>query len=370
VFLSRDITRALFPGSADVVYLNTASMALGAAPVREAYDRALSEWVCGRFDLDSAEKVGEDCRRMFAGLIGAAPDEIALVPTASAAAGTVAASLGPARAGDNIVVGAQEFASNYYPWMMLRDRDYEVRAIPFVDGAPRVDDYAAAVDARTRLLAVSAVQSASGAAADLVALAELVHRRGGWIFVDASQAVGAVPLDVRATDIDLLATVSYKFLCGTRGMGYLFVRSELVPALRPITPGWKAGRDPMNTFYGPTMDLSPTASKLDTSLTWFAAYGERAALGMFEQLGKERIFEHNRGLMRRLREGLAMGNVKEIQSTIVSLAVADPEAVVRRLAEARVVAAVRAGRVRIAVQFYNTEEDVDLVSSLLTRGSS
>ena len=365
--LTPDVIRALFPGTAEVVYLNTGTMALGAAPVREAYEQALAEWVSGRFDFGAAEQVGEECRRMFAEWIGARPGEIALISTASAAAGTVAASLGPAGAGDNIVVGAEEFSSNYYPWLMLRDRGYEVRVIPFVHGAPPLDDFAAAMDARTRLLAISAVQSSSGAAADLDALADLVHRRGGRIFVDASQAAGAVPVDVRAGNIDFLTAVSYKFLCGTRGMGYLFVRSELLPEMRPISPGWKAGRDFMNSFYGPTMDLSPTASKLDTSLTWFAALGERAARRMFEQLGATQIFEHNRRLMRRLHERLGIRSTNEkIQSTIVSLAVADPDAVVRRLAEARVVAAVRVGRVRISVHLYNTEDDVDLVASLLS----
>ena len=372
MYLSRDVTRTLFPGSADVIYLNTASMALGAAPVRQAYERALSEWVSGRFDLNAAEKAGEDVRRLFAGLIGATHQEVALVPTVSAAAGTVAAQLDSAKAGDNVVVGAEEFLSNYYPWVLLRDNGYEVRTVPFVDGAPRLDDYVAAVDSRTKLLAVSAVQSSTGAAADLEALGDLVHRAGGWLFVDACQAAGAVPLDIRAMNIDFLAAASHKFLCGTRGMGYLFARSELVPALRPITPGWRAARDPLSAFYGPKVDLSPTASKLDASLTWFAAVGERAALEIFERLGAQRIYDHNRSVMRRLRERLAADGVAtaspdgEIRSTVVSIPVKDPQPILQRFSEARVVAAVRAGRVRVSVHFYNTADDVDRVADLLS----
>lgn len=372
MYLSRDVTRTLFPGSADVIYLNTASMALGAAPVRQAYERALTEWVSGRFDLDSAERAGEDCRRAFARLIGASHQEVALIPTVSAAAGTVAAQLDSAKAGDNVVVGAEEFLSNYYPWVLLRDNGYEVRTVPFVDGAPRLDDYVAAVDSRTKLLAVSAVQSSTGAAADLEALGDLVHRAGGWLFVDACQAAGAVPLDIRAMNIDFLAAASHKFLCGTRGMGYLFARSELVPALRPITPGWRAARDPLSAFYGPEVDLSPTASKLDASLTWFAAVGERAALEIFERLGAQRIYDHNRILMRRLRERLAADGVAtaspdgEIRSTVVSIPVKDPQPILQRFSDARVVAAVRAGRVRVSVHFYNTADDVDLVADLLS----
>jgi selenocysteine lyase/cysteine desulfurase len=355
------------------VYLNTATMALGAAPVREAYEQALAEWVSGRFDYTAAERAGEDCRRLFAGLIGATADEVALVPSVSAAAGAVAAQLGPAKTGENVVVGAQEFSSNYFPWLLLRDRGYEIRTVPFVNGAPRVEDYASAADPRTRLLAVSAVQSATGAAVDLAALADLVHRGGGWIFVDACQAAGAVPLDARATKLDFLAAASHKFLCGTRGMGYLFARSELAPALRPIGPGWKAARDPLGSGYGPSMDLSPTASKLDASLAWFAGVGERNALGIFEELGTERIFEHNRGLVRRLRERLAAdgwtlaGGPGDARSTIVSVPVEDPEGALGRLSEARVVASAPAGRLRLSLHLYNSPDDVDVVADLLSK---
>src|SRR5690348_7248696 len=119
-------------------------MALGAAPARDAYVRA-----------------GAAVRAAFARLVGARAAEVALVPGVSAAAGTVAAQLGAARPGENVVVGAEEYTSNYFPWLQLRDRGWDVRTVPFVDGAPPTDALVARVDAGTRLLAVSAVQSSS-----------------------------------------------------------------------------------------------------------------------------------------------------------------------------------------------------------------
>jgi cysteine desulfurase/selenocysteine lyase len=364
--------RDLFPGAANVVYLNTASMALGAAPVRAAYEAALAAWTAGRFDFAEAERAGEAARQMFARLIGAMPREVAIVPSVSAAAGTIAAQFGSAKTGENVVVGAEEYTSNYFPWLQLRDLGYEVRAIAFRDGAPPIDAIAAQVDRRTRLLAVSAVQSSSGAAADLPALSEIVHREGGWLFVDASQASGAIPIDVRASGIDFLATPSHKFLCGTRGMGYLYVREELLPAIRPIAPGWKAAAEPLKSFYGPAMRLSETASKLDMSLTWFAAFGDQAAFGIFEQFGPDRIFETNRQLTRHLRLRLKEHGLDAaepdapVQSTIISMAVSDPDRVMRRLTEANVVASMRAGRIRISVHHYNSPAELDLVASLLS----
>jgi selenocysteine lyase/cysteine desulfurase len=187
----------------------------------------------------------------------------------------------------------------------------------------------------------------------------------------ASQATGAIPIDVRACGVDFLATPSHKFLCGTRGMGYLYVREGLLPLMRPIAPGWKAAAEPMKSFFGPDMHLSTTASKLDMSLAWFAALGDRAALNIFEQFGADQLFETNRQLIRHLRRRLKEGgfSVPEpempVQSTIVSIALVDPESVLRRLAQAGVVISVRSGRLRISVHFYNSVEDLDMLANLL-----
>jgi len=127
----------------------------------------------------------------------------------------------------------------------------------------------------------------------------------------------------------------------------------------------------MKSFFGPDMQLSTTASKLDLSLAWFAALGDRAALNIFEQFGADRLFETNRQLIRHLRRRLEENgfSVPEpempVQSTIVSIALVDPESVLRRLAQAGVVISVRAGRLRISVHFYNSVEDLDMLANLL-----
>lgn len=131
--------------------------------------------------------------------------------------------------------------------------------------------------------------------------------------------------------IDFLAASSHKFLLGARGMGYLFVRHALLDRVRPIVPGWRAGRKPLESFYGPAMDLSPTASKLDTSLVWFAALAEQAAIGIFRQFGVHALLERNAQLSRRLHDALAAHGaafprfLERHRSTIVSVPVADTE---------------------------------------------
>lgn len=363
--------RELFPGLKDTIYLNTATMCAGCAPARAAYERAVDRWSAGRFDWMEAERAGEDARAIFAQLVGARADEIAIVPAVSAAAGIVAANLPHAQRGENIVVAENEFTSNYFPWLLLRERGYEVRTVPAIGDGPSLDAFGDVADGGTRLIAVSAVHSPTGYRADLAAFSRVAARSGAWLFVDACQAAGAVPLDVVRDGVDFLAAASHKFLLGSRGMGYLYVRRELLDRVRPILPGWKAARKPHESFYGPAMDLSPTASKLDTSLPWFAALADQAGLGVFRQFGIQALLERNAQLSRRLHDALGAqcAGLRPLpeahRSMIVSVPVEDTDAVMTRLRAANVVASVRAGRVRLSAHFYNLEEEIDRVAELI-----
>jgi selenocysteine lyase/cysteine desulfurase len=340
-------------------------------PAREAYQGALERWSAGRFDWLEAERAGEDARAMFARIVGATPEEIAIVPAVSAGAGMVAANLPTAKAGESVVVADGEFSSNYFPWLLLRERGYQVRTVSATNGGISADAYAEVADAGTRLIAVSAVHSPTGYRTDLAALSRVAARSGAWLFVDACQAVGAIPVDVVRDGVDFLAAASHKFLLGSRGMGYLFVRRQLLDQVRPILAGWKAGRKPMESFYGPAMDLSPTASKLDTSLAWFAALAEQAALRLFGHFGIEAILDRNANLSRRLHDALMTNGSgfrpfpERHRSTIVSIPVKDTEAAMARLRDAGVVASVRAGQIRLSVHFYNLEEEIDRATELL-----
>jgi selenocysteine lyase/cysteine desulfurase len=366
-----DEIRGLFPGLKDTIYLNTATMNVGCTPARQAYERAVEQWSAGRFDWPEAEKAGEDARGIFAMIVGAEPQDVAIVTGVSVAAGIVAANMPTAARGENVVVADMEFASNYYPWVLLRERGYEIRTVLFSDDGVSADAYAAAADGGTRLIAVSAVHSPNGFRTDLASLSQVAGHSGAWLFVDACQAAGAVPLDVVRDGVDFLAASSHKFLLGSRGMGYLYVRPQLIDRIRPIFPGWKAARKPLEAFYGPKMDLSPTASKLDTSLIWFAALAEQASLGLFQRFGIQAILERNAALSARLLDALGTRGTKlwpfpeQHRSTIVSVPVEDAEAAMARLRAAGVVASMRAGRIRLAVHFYNLEEEMDRVAALL-----
>ena len=154
-------------------------------------------------------------------------------------------------------------------------------------------------------------------------------------------------------------------------MGYFYVRDELLDNVRPVLPGWKAARDPFNSFYGPQMDLSSSASKMDSSLAWFPAMAERASMGVIQRFGVNEIINRNSNLAQHLYGRLKKAGLlrkpftAKNRSTIVSVPISNPEGVMERLRKEKVVASLRAGAVRLSAHFYNLEVEIDRVVEIL-----
>lgn len=236
--------RAEFPAAENLIYFDSATVALGSRAAAASYKDSVDRWVEGRFGWSEGISAADECRAGLARLIGARTEEISVQPSVSSASGLIASQFPEARSGENVVVGEQEFSSNFMPWTSLREKGYEIRHVQIGQNGPSLDDFAAQVDSRTRLLAVSAAQSATGFLADRAGLAELAHQHGARLFVDAAQAAGAVPIDVTAEGVDFMAIPSYKFMLGTRGMGYLYVRQEHLDQFGPLSPNWLSTESP------------------------------------------------------------------------------------------------------------------------------
>ncbi len=359
-----------FPALGRTIYLNTAAFGVGCDRAAAALRQAATEWSEGRFDFIPAEQAGEACRAGFAALVGARAEDIALIPTASAVAGQVAAHLAQAGGSGTLLVGSEEYTSNLFAWKLLEHRGFTLRPVPHRDGRLMAEDFAALADASTRLIAVSAVQSATGWRVDLAALRAIADRSGALLYVDAAQLAGALAIDVQALRIDALAAPAHKFLLGTRGMGYAYFAPALRSAMHPAAAGWKAAAEPLSSFFGPAMTLSATASRFDQSLAWFNAMADQESMRLLTGLGIPAINAHNQALSARLCAALRDRGVPFLDhpaansSTIVSVLPRAPDAA-ERLKTAGVVASVRAGRVRLAVHLYNTRVQIDRVAALL-----
>lgn len=354
----------LFPGAADKAYFNTASMALGNVRAAAALDTAVNEWLEGTFDWTAAEASGEELRALVASLLRVRPDDVAFVTGASGGASTVAAQLPHGATGANIVVPERDFASNFVPWQLLVDRGYELRLVSEDDGVLSVEEFSRSVDQQTAVVATSLVQSTTGFRVDLDALKELAHDHDAWLVIDASQALGSLPIDIDG--IDALYSCSHKWLCGIRGMGYLYVHPDLIDRFRPITPGWKAADVPAASFYGPSIELSARASKLDVSTPWFDPIVNLEGARIIADAGIEQISTHASSLFDRLQDhGVRLAFDAANRSSIITVDVADPDATMARFQAENIAASVRAGKVRVSVHLYNTTGDIDLLAAAI-----
>jgi selenocysteine lyase/cysteine desulfurase len=338
---------AEYEGAPTAGYLSTATYGLPPKRTFAAMHDTIDGWRDWR-DWMRWEEDGEACRALFAGLVGARASDIALVSALSVASGLVAASL-PAGPGDNIVSYEDDFHSVLFPFLALESRGVEIRLVPLERLADAVDD-------RTALVAVSTVQSATGAVADLDAL----RATGARLFVDATQSAGALPIDV--SGIDYLGVAAYKWMLCPRGLAFFYVRPERLQEIEPWLAGWKSAREAYHHYYGPPRELTDDARRLDVSLAWFSAAGGRTSLELLTELGVDRIGAHDLALAGRFCAGLGL---PAPASPIVRLSVPDAERTLAELESAGIRGAGRAGAVRLSFHLYNTDADVDRALEVL-----
>jgi selenocysteine lyase/cysteine desulfurase len=361
--------RAEFPVTSRWAFLDHAAVApLSAPAVRalEEYARSLAENGIAAFKswFDRLQHV----RRQAARLINTPdPDDVYFIPNTTHGVSVVAEGY-PWKPGDNVVLAAEEYPANQYPWMNLRHRGVEVRSVPSRGSRVSIDDLRAAMTDRTRLLAVSAVEFASGFRNNLDDLGGLCRENGVFFFVDAIQALGAFPLDVQRSGIDALAADGHKWLLGPEGAGIGYVRREWVERLHPIGVG---ANSMVHPWAFTTIDFSPKphAGRWEGgayNMPGIAALG--ASLDLLLAVGVDRlearVLELTDGLCDRAASaGLEVFSSREPaeKSGIVSLVKPGVPAaeVQRRCRDAGVVVNNRADRVRVSPHAYNTADELD-----------
>ena len=173
-----------------------------------------------------------------------------------------------------------------------------------------------AIDERTSVVAVSVVHSSSGVVTDLAPLVAHARAMGAIVVVDATQAVGWLPLD--ASSVDVLTCAAYKWLMSPRGTAFMVTTPAVRQWLRPIAAGWYADADVAANYFGLPMVLAEDARRFDISPAWFSWVGCAPTLELIEEIGVEQIHDHDVALANRFREGLGM---RPSDSAIVSASI-------------------------------------------------
>ncbi len=357
--------RSLFPALERVTYLNTPTAGAAALPVLEAVSGAQDQWASGQFDWMSWEAEAEATRPLFARLVGGRPEEVALLASEAEAAATVAASLPRGR----VVVGEREFRSNLFPWLALARRGFEVVEVAAEAGVVSTERLCAAITPGTVLATVTEVQSSSGFRVRLPEIGARCREAGARFFVNVTQSLGALRFDAKACGADYVAAHGYKWLIAPRGTTWLWVRPERLAELAPIAPSWKSVESPFADFYGGPAVFAAGARRLDASLAWFSWVGARAALELLAGLDAAEVEARCIGLARAFREAASERGFRllpsEVPSQTAAIHVPDPETLRRKLADRRIVAAVRGGSLRLGFHAYNDESDLAAVLEAL-----
>jgi selenocysteine lyase/cysteine desulfurase len=366
--------RAEFPGLEQSTYLNTVSLGQLSRRSRAAVNRFLDLWT----ELGASAwyrywlKELDQTRREFARLIGAAPEEVAVMPNISSALGAISSSLDFSKR-NRVVCCELDFPTLTYHWLAKRDQGVETRILPAQGGLQVPPEaFAAATDSTTVLIATSRVYFTTGYIQDVTALAEIAHRQGALLLVDDYQATGQVPLNVKESGVDVLVTGGLKWLIGGPGIAYLYVRRELIPELRPTMTGWFSHARQFD-FDPSTLEYRPDAARFEAGTPSVASiYAGKAGLEIINEIGPERLRERtamlNQDLVTRLKERgfkLRVPSDPDRQAGITVVEAEDPMGITRALAERRIIVDKRPGAVRISPYFYNTLEENQIVLEAL-----
>lgn len=304
-----------------------------------------------------------EVRSQFAALINATADEVGLV-FATSEGENIMANTVPMQPGDNVVVDDLHYEGALVAHRELeRRRGIELRIVAHRDGLVTPEDFARRVDRRTRLVSVSYVSSVNGLRHDVRALADLAHAHGALLHVDAIQAVGMFPIDVRADDVDSLCAGTYKFLLGGFGVAPFYLRRSLLERLDPDRFG-VFGIESQTADH--RFQIRKNARRYDyATLPFGEVHQLGAGLTYLQRVGVARIEQHGQALTRRLEAGLLAqghrlftpaGNRSSILCFYTRQSAAEVRSVFDR---ARLDATIREGHVRLSLALFNTTDDVD-----------
>lgn len=371
------LRRDEFPwtASGECVYLNAAST----GPLPERTVRAQEEFTRRRaapYRLSMEDQFGvlDRSRELVAELIEASVEEIALAINTGAGINLAAWTL-PLGKGDVVLIPDREFPANVYPWMAAAAvRGFTLRRVPVRDGLLDEDALLHALEAPgVRVLSLSWVGFATGVVADLERFGAACKARGVYFVVDAIQGLGALTLDVRRAQIDLLACGAQKWLLSPWGSGFTYVRRELVRELAPQPVSWMGveGADDFTRLLDYRLAWRDDARRFEQVTLPFQDFaGMATSLELLLELGPSDVAQHIHTRTSELLDGAASRGIplvtpREAHAGIACLRPDNAVAASARLDEARVSHSVREGTIRLAPHCYTTAGDIEAALAAL-----
>lgn len=334
-----------------------------------------------------------ETKKLFAELIGAEFDEIACVPNVTSGLMSIASGLKYKKDG-NVVLADLNFLGNLYVWHIQRKVGHvkDVRILRNKEGKIPIDEYEKAIDDKTTIVPIDYVSWVNGYREKVKEIAQIAHSHNAIILVDAFQAAGAVPIDVKKEDIDVLTTGTYKWLNGPYGFAFLYVKDEIIREIEPRVTGWMAMKDNVVSrimklkgsqdfeFFDREFNiedavLSNTATKFEGGTPAIVnMYGAKVALTFALQNDSSTKFQRILKLTQRIIEGLQAIGIEvvtplepESRSGIVVYKAQNPTQSLKKLRKLNIFVDRKPQAIRVSPHFYNTEEEVDRFLEVVVR---
>jgi selenocysteine lyase/cysteine desulfurase len=367
---------------AGLTYLNSAFIHPVPVAAAEAVRRYLDTRTLREPRIRSGDSLAAEVKGAFADLINARPAEIALVQSTSEAENLVVAGLGIPGGGGNVVTDALHFDGSLVLYGELAKRGLDLRIVRPREWRIELDDVERVVDRDTKLVALSLVSWYNGFQHDLKAVCDLAHAHGAYVYADVVQAAGNTPIDVRASGVDFCACSTFKWLMGDFGLGFLFVREDLLDtAIHRTQIGYQQADTEMHYL--------PSDPPAATPVTWtlhrdagghfeVGTYAQAAvnalavSLPYLRRLGVGNIQAHRQPLLRRLHEemprlGFASITPPGTPSALVAFTMTGAERRFGdRLRAANVAVSLYGDRIRIAPSLFNDMHDIEVLLSTLS----
>lgn len=358
--------RAQFPTLGRAVHLANCSQSPLSVRVRKAIESYLDDWAETGMNWDRWMAEVDGSKQEFARLVGAGPGEVSMHGSASQAISAVASSFDYSGKRNKVVVTEADFPTVVFIWKACLRLGLELDIVPVVKGEIDPSAYERHIDDRTLITCIPQVYYQNGFKQDIALIAGMAHKKGSLIFVDAYQALGTEPVDVRRMDIDILVSGNLKYLLGMPGSAYLYVKKELIQGMKPTATGWLGQEDPF-AFNIREFRYASDARRFDAGTPVVAAaYAAREGMRIINEIGvpkiKAWIDELSRYTIREVeRRGLEATSPGDIakKGAITAIPVPFPEDVEARLKKRGVVVSARGPVVRLAHHFFVTPEDID-----------
>jgi selenocysteine lyase/cysteine desulfurase len=363
-----DRARLDFPVFASRTYLNSGSYGAMCLAVKAA----IEEYIDIRVNIGSdwehwVEKL-EQARALLARLVGCNPDEMSVSTSVSESVNSLASALDFSGPRNGIVVTDFDFPTTSQIWLAQRRRGARVTRAAADQTGTRIplERFEQLIDDGTLLVSVPYVCFRNGVRLDPRPIIALCRERGAMVLIDAYQAVGSFPINVRDLDVDFLAGGCLKYLIGTAGAGFMYVRGGGNPGLQPFMTGWFAQENigSMDIYHHRP---SPTARRFESGTPNVCGlYAVCAGLEYLLGVGLEAVDARVRMLTAEIAQRTAARGWQlvsppdpERHGATMAIRSTDAAALVKRLDDARIILSHRDGNLRVSSHFYNNLADLD-----------